>query len=104
MPNSIRTSFAADHPALAGHFPGNPIVPGAILLDEIVQAIAAAERRDELGGFEILAAKFLRPVRPGDSVTITWRVASGGEIRFECLLPDNRPAATGSLRWGAKAS
>jgi 3-hydroxymyristoyl/3-hydroxydecanoyl-(acyl carrier protein) dehydratase len=103
LPNSIRLHFAADHPALAGHFPGNPIVPGAILLDEVVQAVAAADRRDGPGGFEILAAKFLRPVRPGDWVTIAWRQAASGEIRFECLLADNRPAATGSLRWGVKS-
>jgi 3-hydroxymyristoyl/3-hydroxydecanoyl-(acyl carrier protein) dehydratase len=25
--------FTSDHPALAGHFPGDPIVPGSILLD-----------------------------------------------------------------------
>jgi 3-hydroxymyristoyl/3-hydroxydecanoyl-(acyl carrier protein) dehydratase len=55
---------AHDHPALAGHFPGNPIVPGVVILDE---AIGAAERW--LGGALQVSglpqAKFLSPLRPG---------------------------------------
>jgi 3-hydroxymyristoyl/3-hydroxydecanoyl-(acyl carrier protein) dehydratase len=29
----------ADHPSVEGHFPGNPIFPGAVLLDEILHAL-----------------------------------------------------------------
>jgi 3-hydroxymyristoyl/3-hydroxydecanoyl-(acyl carrier protein) dehydratase len=32
-------TIAAEHPALAGHFPGSPIVPGVVLLDEMVRAL-----------------------------------------------------------------
>ena len=32
-------SVAADHPALPGHFPGRPIIPGVVLL-QIVLAFA----------------------------------------------------------------
>ena len=31
-------TIAAEHPALAGHFPGAPILPGVLLLDEMVRA------------------------------------------------------------------
>ena len=31
-------------PTAAGHFPSNPIIPGALLLDEVVAAIAGAAR------------------------------------------------------------
>jgi 3-hydroxyacyl-[acyl-carrier-protein] dehydratase len=29
----------ADHPALPGHFPGRPIVPGVLLLDRVIAAL-----------------------------------------------------------------
>ena len=55
---------ARDHPALPGHFPGNPIVPGVVILDEV---IGAAECW--LGGAMRVSglpqAKFLAPLRPG---------------------------------------
>ena len=30
--NKLTLQIAADHPTGAGHFPGNPIIPGALLL------------------------------------------------------------------------
>jgi len=45
MRHSLKVCFSADHPVAAGHFPGNPIIPGAMLLDEVLQAI-----RDAAGG------------------------------------------------------
>jgi 3-hydroxyacyl-[acyl-carrier-protein] dehydratase len=98
VPHSVERVFAADHPTAAGHFPGNPIIPGALLLSEIVQAIAEAEGRP-FAEFAIPAAKFLRPVRPGDRVLFRWRPLEGGGTGFECLLlPQNLPALTGTVR------
>ena len=37
-----------DHPAFAGHFPGRPIVPGVVLLDQAL--LFAAQMRGEAGG------------------------------------------------------
>ena len=55
----------SEHPSLPGHFPGDPIVPGAILLDH---AIANVERAFGRKVAMILAAKFLVPVRPQQTV------------------------------------
>ena len=51
-----------DHPALPGHFPGRPIVPGVLLLDAVLQAL-----RDAGAGLptRLLRAKFAAPVMPG---------------------------------------
>ena len=75
-PPPVLLSFPADHPAAPGHFPGNPIVPGAVLLDVLVTALHA-------GGWsgQIEAAKFHHPVRPGDSVAVT-HASEGDKTRF----------------------
>ena len=32
-------TIGTDHPSLAGHFPGHPVVPGVVMLGEIMNAI-----------------------------------------------------------------
>ena len=54
------------HPAFAGHFPGAPIVPGVVLLDTALQAIAVAENLP-LNQYELSSVKFLSPLSPADS-------------------------------------
>jgi len=73
-------AFPADDPTGPGHFPGNPIIPGALLLNEVVASILPAGWRGE-----VEAAKFHHPVRPGDSVTVTSR-NEDGKTRFECHI------------------
>jgi 3-hydroxymyristoyl/3-hydroxydecanoyl-(acyl carrier protein) dehydratase len=66
MTNAIReisetVRISAQHPSLPGHFPGNPVVPGVVLLDRI----AAALERAGVGRFaRIAAVKFIAPLRP----------------------------------------
>ena len=93
---------ALDHPALPGHFPGNPIVPGAILLREIVAAIAGQHPGMICRAVE--AAKFHHPVRPGATLAIDWENGGNGDIRFTCTLrPAGPRVATGALRFGPAA-
>jgi acyl-CoA synthetase (AMP-forming)/AMP-acid ligase II len=82
-PASILLRLAADHPAGPGHFPGNPIVPGAVLLDELTTALFP-------GGWSgvVESAKFHHPVRPGDAVAVTYRTELE-TTRFECSLAGN---------------
>jgi len=73
-----RFSIDAEHPSLPGHFPGNPVVPGVVLLDRIAAAIerAGAGTLRRIG-----AVKFLAPVLPGDAIECV--VARDGErVRF----------------------
>lgn len=99
MLHTTEVYFAIDHPATAGHFPGNPIVPGALLLDEVVRAVA-----EPLGDGDIVvrSAKFFLPVRPGQRLSVSWHDQLPGATRFECrLLPDGDLVAAGLLEIGA---
>lgn len=73
--SEIEIDFAADHPAARGHFPGNPIIPGAVLLSEAVRAVSSATNLD-LSRCSVSAAKFPSPSRPGDRVAIDYAVGS----------------------------
>jgi 3-hydroxyacyl-[acyl-carrier-protein] dehydratase len=92
----IEHRFPADHPTAAGHFPGNPVIPGAVLLDVVVRAVAGD---GPAAPCEIRSAKFLHPVRPGDRLEIRWSAGAGSEVRFEGAV-GGRTALTGSLRLG----
>jgi 3-hydroxyacyl-[acyl-carrier-protein] dehydratase len=90
-----------DHPSFAGHFPGHPIVPGVVLLDEVMQAIE--QHVPELGlfsdgGAEIPVCKFLAPVLPGAtlSLTLSWE-GSPAPLTFK-LHQAGQLVASGSLR------
>ena len=81
--------FAANHPCGAGHFPGNPIIPGALLLDEVL-AVIGRQMGNEDGVWHVKSAKFPQPVRPGDAVHIDYTQTPVGEIRFECSVSGNK--------------
>lgn len=102
MSHSAEKFFASDHPTAAGHFPGNPIIPGAVLLDEVLQAVSAEDRRP-FTTLEILSAKFLRPVRPGDRLIIRSKTLASGDTQFECALSvGDQSVLTGTIRRGGK--
>ncbi len=82
---TLTLRFAADHPTATGHFPGNPIIPGALLLAEVLAAIAPAHG-DERASCQVKSAKFQHPVRPGDSVTIEYETTTSGAIKFDCTV------------------
>ncbi|PZP61331.1 MAG: hypothetical protein DI597_09805 [Pseudoxanthomonas spadix] len=62
-------AVAHDHPALPGHFPGQPIVPGVVLLDHVLEAIAAAQGALP-GALRLPQVKFVQPLLPGQRARV----------------------------------
>lgn len=92
---TITFTIGPEHPALAGHFPGAPIVPGVLLLDEVVRA-AEAQGGAAGAGWRIGTAKFLKPVRPGETLALEHETLPNGSVRFS-LTRDGEPVAHGVL-------
>jgi len=98
MITAARWTVPADHPAYAGHFPGNPVLPGAVLLDVALHFIADASGL-VLDRCEVGAVKFLNPVLPGDELEIRHELSAAGLVRFD-IVSGLRQIASGSVRPG----
>lgn len=84
-----------DHPVFAGHFPGHPIIPGALLLDQAVQ-LASAQLDVPAGSLKIGNAKFLHPAGPGEVLQFAFNRKPNGSILFT-IHSDSTQIATGTL-------
>ena len=93
----------ADHPSLPGHFPGAPLVPGVVILDEVVAALDEWHQHSRLSG--IPNVKFLAPLKPGQLFTILLSAKSKNtrEVSF-CCRAEERVIVEGRLAvvWAAK--
>jgi acyl-coenzyme A synthetase/AMP-(fatty) acid ligase len=91
--DDLTLTISAAHPALAGHFPGAPVLPGVLLLDEMVRVL---ESRVGAARWRIGRAKFVRPVHAGETLTLGHEKLPNGSIRFN-VLRAGEPVAHGVL-------
>jgi 3-hydroxyacyl-[acyl-carrier-protein] dehydratase len=86
----------ADHPSLAGHFPGNPIVPGVLLLDVILSRV---EHATGCRAVRLQQVKFTSVLRPGEHALTRCEV-SGNSAVFRAFTrwgSATVPLASGTL-------
>jgi acyl-coenzyme A synthetase/AMP-(fatty) acid ligase len=78
------------------HFPGDPVVPGALMLDEVLRR---AEARLHLppSAWDVCSAKFLAPLRPGEALRVEFQQDRDGTLRFACVS-GARTVAAGAVR------
>ena len=89
----------ADHPSLAGHFQGRPIVPGVVLLDRVVEAIEAVN--GALPALRLPQVKFLKPLLPGQLASVELH-GQAPRWRFRVLRGDDL-LASGEIVAGSPA-
>lgn len=89
----LELPIPVNHPALAGHFPAHPIVPGVVLLDQACLLIEAhcGRRCDAL-----TMAKFSSPATPEDLLSLDFTPADEA-VRFE-IRCGTRLIASGRFR------
>lgn len=92
----------ANHPALSGHFPGHPVVPGVILLSwcemlagELVSAPITVCAWNNI--------KFVRPLSPAQTCSITIACTVPGKAAFRIERGEHL-IAHGNLEWLSAAS
>ena len=107
-------TYRIDETFYPGHFPGNPITPGVILLETLAQTAVVAHgiylaslqmSRDEIARtttmFTDARVKFTSIVKPGDRVTIHSTKTAFRHLRMKAdarmLLADGKTACKGNV-------
>jgi 3-hydroxyacyl-[acyl-carrier-protein] dehydratase len=96
MTFELRRSITADHPSLPGHFPDSPLVPGVLILDEVLAALRDWRKDCQLAA--IRTVKFLHPLKPEQQFTICLSMSSDDAtgVNF-CCRTEGRAIVEGQL-------
>ena len=77
-PTQFQFAVPNDHPALRGHFPGRPIVPGVLLLDRVLTHVSAALNRP----VELLQqVRFASALLPDETALVAFE-SDGQRVKF----------------------
>lgn len=75
-------TISTTHPSLKGHFPDNPVVPGVVILDEVIAIIKKI--KPTLTIISIPMVKFTHPLLAEQCVTVEIKEKNETAISFNC--------------------
>ena len=85
----VERTIPVSHRSLPGHFPGQPIVPGVVILDAVLQALRDWRPDSKVAAFPNV--KFLSPLLPGEAFVIELdQEEASRPVRFECRAGERR--------------
>lgn len=98
---AARYCFPADFAGFEGHFPGDPLLPGVLVVMMILEVAAALLGR-EVRLDEVRRAKYFRPVRPGMTVAAEVTAERSGEggvlVAAAVFFPGEAPETIAKLQ------
>lgn len=90
--------WAPDHPVFAGHFPGDPLVPGVLVLQWVIDELCA-EHALQPQRIAVPRVKFLQPVRPDMEVLVHFEGGEQSHWQFTVKATEAQvPVAQGVVR------
>lgn len=81
--HKLYLSIPESHACFIGHFPGDPLVPGALMIQWLVDLIQEAFPTWALSSLKVM--KFTAPVRPGDQCEVLLRLQDH-KLTVECFI------------------
>ena len=80
-PFRARFDIPLNHPCFPGHFPGQPILPGVLLLERVM-SLAQTSLAQPLNECSVYNVKFLAAVVPGDALDVQLARTNLNEYKF----------------------
>lgn len=94
-------SIGSSHPTLEGHFPGRPVVPGVVVLEQVVRLLESLHGPHQ-SIRQLKTCKFLEPLLPDEKASLHVE-AQGASFAFT-VTRDGVLIAKGVFAAGAPIS
>ena len=94
MPDiKVEYSITVDHASLEGHFPGNPVIPGVVIMQKVFETVSQAKPSTH---YKIVMTKFLQPLIPPATLSVYLTEKSENTITFKAMV-DNDVISNGII-------
>ena len=94
----FRVDISDPHPATDGHFAGNPLIPGVVILEYVRIALTQLDADLALQRFN--RVKFTSPLKPGNQLIVRLSSKDSRLFRFTCVDASDNPIASGDFSTG----